>query len=388
MCFGLRPPVMAGAEARFMLRATILLIALVGVACDYKYFPGEPGHDSSLRLTEKEREKLPYKGAPPPEEKAYPVLLKAIASGDDKALFVEEIFRRFDSGPTLVNRTTDDGSTPLHLAAFHGRTETIKVLIKAGAGIHLRARGGNGGSALHAAAYSGHASTVQTLLDAGADVNYPTRCAAAAQNQQKCEPGMTPLMVAAREGHTATVQTLIAAGADVLVRTARGHDAYFAAEVKKATRVLKSLDEAIAKLPEKEQKAHRRRCAARRRLGWHAVGWGRGEDGAGRTGDGWTGRGGAGGGVGVRGGGGRASRLIDALLPPRRLRVEQRRAHPLGKADMADLIAARERAVSSPRRLPAASPPPRHPTALCVRAAPAADCGKEARWWMGGVSWV
>ena len=67
--------------------------------------------------------------------------------------------------------TTDtqdnEGRTPLHLAALKGDSETVKVLISAGADIH--ALNEEGATPLHLAAESGHSEVVRILIEAGAD---------------------------------------------------------------------------------------------------------------------------------------------------------------------------------------------------------------------------
>lgn len=101
-----------------------------------------------------------------------------------------------------VNKADKDGRTPLHFAAYEGRTEIVKVLIAAGANVNLANEGEH--TPLLLAVYKGHTEIVKLLIAAGANVNLAN------------VDGDTPLIAASREGHqTETVRLLIAAGADV-----------------------------------------------------------------------------------------------------------------------------------------------------------------------------
>jgi len=62
-----------------------------------------------------------------------------------------------------------DGFTPLLVAAIHGCTDLIPVLLKAGAAVNEsddRRR-----TALHLAVHCGHAEAARVLLEAGADAD-------------------------------------------------------------------------------------------------------------------------------------------------------------------------------------------------------------------------
>jgi hypothetical protein len=83
----------------------------------------------------------------------------------------------------------------LRWASHNGHTETVKVLLAAGADVHA-----DNDYALQWACENGHTETVKVLLDAGADVH--------ADNDYA-------LRWASNYGHTETVKVLLAAGADV-----------------------------------------------------------------------------------------------------------------------------------------------------------------------------
>ncbi|PJF18596.1 Oxysterol-binding C2F12.05c-like protein [Paramicrosporidium saccamoebae] len=75
---------------------------------------------------------------------------------------VRRIVEKF--GTTLAEYRTTDGSTVLHLSAFHGPTELTRSLL--GAGVDANAPREDGSTALHVAAAAGRLSTVEVLLAA------------------------------------------------------------------------------------------------------------------------------------------------------------------------------------------------------------------------------
>jgi ankyrin repeat protein len=104
--------------------------------------------------------------------------------------------------PELVRAWSGDGFTPLHLAAFFGRTDAVRLLLARGAACDEPGRGWMTGTPLHAAAAGSHAFIVGMLLEAGADPNTVQR------------HGFTPLHSAAANGDLTSVEMLLAAGAD------------------------------------------------------------------------------------------------------------------------------------------------------------------------------
>lgn len=63
---------------------------------------------------------------------------------------------------------TDDGYSPLHVAAAKGETAQVAKLIADGADANMR---GWEDKPLHRAAFGGYIGTAQVLLEAGADIN-------------------------------------------------------------------------------------------------------------------------------------------------------------------------------------------------------------------------
>jgi ankyrin repeat protein len=93
----------------------------------------------------------------------------------------------------------DDGSTPLHFAAFQGQVASLEWLVGQGADVH--AKRGNGTTPLHDAAQQGQVVSLEWLVGQGADVH------------AKSKTGHTPLHVAAKEGQVASLEWLVGHGA-------------------------------------------------------------------------------------------------------------------------------------------------------------------------------
>ncbi|KAJ8372645.1 hypothetical protein AAFF_G00280610 [Aldrovandia affinis] len=108
----------------------------------------------------------------------------------------------------MVNRTTESGFTPLHIAAHYGNVSVSTLLLNRGAAVDFTAR--NGITPLHVASKRGNSSMVGLLLDRGAQIDAKTR------------DGLTPLHCAARSGHDQTVELLLERGAPLLARTKNG----------------------------------------------------------------------------------------------------------------------------------------------------------------------
>uniref|UniRef100_A0A8C7Z9I6 Ankyrin 2a, neuronal n=1 Tax=Oryzias sinensis TaxID=183150 RepID=A0A8C7Z9I6_9TELE len=108
----------------------------------------------------------------------------------------------------MVNRTTESGFTPLHIAAHYGNVNVSTLLLNRGAAVDFTAR--NGITPLHVASKRGNTNMVALLLDRGAQIDAKTR------------DGLTPLHCAARSGHDPAVELLLEKGAPILARTKNG----------------------------------------------------------------------------------------------------------------------------------------------------------------------
>ncbi|XP_077357457.1 ankyrin-2b isoform X20 [Festucalex cinctus] len=108
----------------------------------------------------------------------------------------------------MVNRTTESGFTPLHIAAHYGNVNVATLLLNRGAAVDFLAR--NGITPLHVASKRGNTNMVCLLLDRGSQIDAKTR------------DGLTPLHCAARSGHDTAVELLLERGAPLLARTKNG----------------------------------------------------------------------------------------------------------------------------------------------------------------------
>ena len=100
------------------------------------------------------------------------------------------------------NQSCKDGTTPLLVSALHGKLESFKRLLSAGADPALLAADGE--STIYSASIGGHADLVKFLLATGGD-----------PNQSRISNGWSPLHVSAREGKLDVVKALLANGAEV-----------------------------------------------------------------------------------------------------------------------------------------------------------------------------
>jgi len=117
------------------------------------------------------------------------------------------VWALLQSDPSLASTYTDDGWTPLHLAAT---PEIAGMLLDAGADIQARNRhkfAGPGNSPLHGATYLNRQDVVRVLLERGADPN------------ARDNAGLTALHLAAGNGWVDCARALLEAGADANART-------------------------------------------------------------------------------------------------------------------------------------------------------------------------
>ena len=135
-------------------------------------------------------------------------LADAAEAGDDG-----RVHELLDRDPADVNRTRDDGWTPLHLAAFYGRTAVAEMLLARGADANAISTNAMANRPLHAAVAGRHLAVVELLLRHGADPD-------AAQHG-----GWTPLQGAAQHGDQSIIRALLARGADPAARSDDGRNA-------------------------------------------------------------------------------------------------------------------------------------------------------------------
>eukprot|EP00562_Extubocellulus_spinifer_P004889 CAMPEP_0178535442 /NCGR_PEP_ID=MMETSP0696-20121128/35547_1 /TAXON_ID=265572 /ORGANISM="Extubocellulus spinifer, Strain CCMP396" /LENGTH=149 /DNA_ID=CAMNT_0020167581 /DNA_START=406 /DNA_END=856 /DNA_ORIENTATION=- len=93
-------------------------------------------------------------------------------------------------------------------AAYDGRVDDVRSLLRRGANIHAVDKWGE--TPLHKASIKGHDEVAKMLLDAGANVN-------AANND-----GATPLHAASANGHDKVARVLLDEGADINATNEKG----------------------------------------------------------------------------------------------------------------------------------------------------------------------
>jgi ankyrin repeat protein len=131
-------------------------------------------------------------------------LFEACAAGE-----FDRVERLLEGGAT-VTAWSDDGWTPLHLAAFFGHGKVIELLLVHGGDVHARSRNANGNTPLHAALAANQKMAAGLLIGVGADVNAVDAA------------GWRPLHLAAAHNNLDALKALIAQGADVSATNAEG----------------------------------------------------------------------------------------------------------------------------------------------------------------------
>jgi ankyrin repeat protein len=112
-----------------------------------------------------------------------------------------------------ANQRSEDGFTPLSLAAFFDNAEAFDLLLPLTTDVNAAARNPQKVSALHAACAKRNIGMVEKLLAAGADPN------------QVQADGFTPLHAAAQHGDGAIAGLLLLAGARPADTNAAGENA-------------------------------------------------------------------------------------------------------------------------------------------------------------------
>jgi ankyrin repeat protein len=126
----------------------------------------------------------------------------------------ERVRALLDADPGLAAAWTEDGFTPLHLAAFFRQPDAARLLVERGAPVDVVA--GHETirvTPLQSAVAAGQEETAALLLERGADPN------------PRQEGGLTPLHAAARAGDEAVVELLRRFGADPRIAAADGRTA-------------------------------------------------------------------------------------------------------------------------------------------------------------------
>lgn len=146
------------------------------------------------------------------------------------------VLAAIDRDPSLLEKHSSDGWTPLHLASFFGHPELAAALLDRGAQVDARSTNSMKNTPLHAGAAGGHADLVDLLVKRGADPN------------ARQEGGWTALHSAAQAGNREMVSVLVANGAEVNARAENGQGALDMALMKGHSEVAALLEELGAKL--------------------------------------------------------------------------------------------------------------------------------------------
>lgn len=115
------------------------------------------------------------------------------------------------AGSLSVNSSNVDGFTPLHVAALHGRSALVSLLIRHGANVNARTN--QNATPLHLASQNSHIQVVKFLLECNAKLN------------KKDHYGNTPLIQACLRGNLETATTLLESNALVNVANNQGNTA-------------------------------------------------------------------------------------------------------------------------------------------------------------------
>jgi len=114
-------------------------------------------------------------------------------------------------GTLKIENVVAEGSTPLWAAAFAGRHDVVKLLIRKTADVDGRTAMGS--TPLRAASHEGHLDVVRCLVESRADVNARTQYEA------------TPIMAACDYGHLSIITYLIKKGAFLNLQDKDGNTA-------------------------------------------------------------------------------------------------------------------------------------------------------------------
>jgi ankyrin repeat protein len=135
--------------------------------------------------------------------------------------------------PALVGARSGDGFSLLHLAAFFGKDDAVRLLLASGAEPDARGKGWMTGTPLHSAASGRHVESVRALLESGADPN------------ARQSGGWTALHAAAHSGDAQLAAILLAAGADPAAETDDGRSVLDLARETGDDVTVRAIEEAV-----------------------------------------------------------------------------------------------------------------------------------------------
>ena len=138
-----------------------------------------------------------------------PNLFEACAAG-----LAGDVARLLKENPRLVGDRSHDGWTPLHLAAFFGRLELVKLLLDAGASMLTISNNNESNLPINAAAAGRRNDVVRLLVERGCP-----------PDARASDQGYTALHLAANNGNVELVEFLLRSGADRSLKTGSGETA-------------------------------------------------------------------------------------------------------------------------------------------------------------------
>ena len=132
------------------------------------------------------------------------------ASALGKSDFITEAL---NDNPDLIHEFSEDGFTPLSLAAYFGNEDVTRSLLLSGADPNIPSQNGYNVYPIHSAAAANYTMIAKMLLEAGADTNVVQMS------------GATPLHSAAHNGNVELLIVLLEAGANVNAKMEDGKTA-------------------------------------------------------------------------------------------------------------------------------------------------------------------
>jgi ankyrin repeat protein len=135
-------------------------------------------------------------------------IFEAAATGN-----VARVSELLHDHPDMIRAWSPDGATALHFACFFRQPEVADILIRAGADVHVPAKGFGTVTPLHSAVAGRNPDAVEALLHAGAKPDV------------RQEGGYSPLHSAAHNGDARSTRLLLDHGADVSLKTDDGKTA-------------------------------------------------------------------------------------------------------------------------------------------------------------------
>lgn len=122
----------------------------------------------------------------------------------------DAVEKALNDNPSLVHDFSDDGFTPLGLAAYFGNEDVVRLLLLKGADPNISSENGYNVYPIHSAVSANYDMVAKMLLEAGAEVNVVQMS------------GITPLHSAAHNGNIDLLIVLLEAGANVNALTEDG----------------------------------------------------------------------------------------------------------------------------------------------------------------------